>query len=59
MPDIIDFNCGEIIEGYKTIKESAEELFELVIDVASGKIQPKAVLLGQDDFIPWRRGISL
>jgi altronate hydrolase len=30
-----------------------------VIEVASGEVKPKAVLLGQDDFIPWRRGVSL
>lgn len=59
MPDIIDFNCGEIIEGTKTIAQSAEELLEMVIAVASGEIIPKAVQLGQDDFIPWRRGVSL
>lgn len=59
MPDIIDFNCGEIIEGTKTIAQAAEELLEMVIAVASGEIIPKAVQLGQDDFIPWRRGVSL
>ena len=26
---------------------------------ASGRYSPKAVLLGQDDFLPWKRGVSL
>jgi len=30
-----------------------------VIQVASGEVRTKAEILGQDDFIPWKRGISL
>lgn len=59
MPDIIDINCGTIIEGTETISKNAERIFDYIIEVASGNITPKAVKLGQDDFIPWRRGVSL
>ncbi len=59
MPDIIDINCGTIVEGIETIQEAGERILDYVIEVASGKVQPKAVLLGQDDFIPWKRGVSL
>jgi altronate hydrolase len=59
MPDIIDFDCGAIIEGEKTIEQTAEELLEYCIDLASGKIKTKAQLLGQDDFMVWKRGVSL
>jgi altronate hydrolase len=59
MPDIIDINCGTIIEGRETIQQAGERILDFVIEVASGNIQPKAVLLGQDDFIPWKRGVSL
>ncbi|MFD0763310.1 UxaA family hydrolase [Mucilaginibacter lutimaris] len=59
MPDIVDFNCGTVIEGVETIEQSAHRLLNYVIDVANGDIKPKAVLLGQDDFIPWKRGVSL
>lgn len=59
MPDIIDFNTGGIIEGKATIEELGARLLENVIEVASGKSVPKAVGLGQDDFIPWKRGVSL
>ncbi|MCD6544661.1 MAG: UxaA family hydrolase, partial [Flavobacteriaceae bacterium] len=59
MADIIDFDSGKIIQGEKTLKELADELLDLIIEVASGKKETKAMLLGQDDFIPWRRGVSL
>jgi len=59
MPDIIDFNCGPIITGEKTIEQMGEELLEYCIEIANGNIIPKAVQLGQDDFIPWKRGVSL
>ncbi len=59
MPDIIDFNCGSIIEGTETIEQVGENVLEYVIKVASGLEKPKAVILDQDDFIPWKRGISL
>lgn len=59
MPDIIDINCGPIISGEKTIEQMGEEILDFVIEVASGNIKPKAVQLNQDDFIPWKRGVSL
>jgi altronate hydrolase len=59
MPDLIDFDCGPIIDGEKTIEETAEALLEYCIDLASGKVKTQAQLVGQDDFMPWRRGISL
>jgi altronate hydrolase len=59
MPDIIDINCGTIIDGSETIQENAHRILNYVISVANGEIQPKAVQLGQDDFIPWKRGVSL
>ncbi len=59
MPDIIDINCGTIIEGEETIQQAGERILEYVIQVASGEIEPKSVQLGQDDWIPWKRGISL
>jgi altronate hydrolase len=59
MSDIIDFDTGEIIDGTKSIAQVGEEILEFVIKVASGEVTPKAVQLGQDDFIPWKRGVSL
>lgn len=59
MGDIIDIDTGPVIEGEKTIEEMGEEILEYCIKAASGEIIPKAVLLNQDDFIPWKRGVSL
>lgn len=59
MHDIIDFNTGDIIEGTATIKDKGEELLDFIIKVASGEIEIKARILEQDDFIPWKRGMSL
>jgi altronate hydrolase len=59
MSDIIDFNTGEIITGEKSIEETADEMLEYIIKVASGEIKTKAAILNQNDFIPWKRGVSL
>ncbi|HCL83531.1 MAG TPA: altronate hydrolase [Chitinophagaceae bacterium] len=59
MPDIIDIDTGAVIEGEKTLQEMGTEILSYCIRAASGEITPKAVLLNQDDFIPWKRGVSL
>ncbi len=59
MHDIIDINTGTIIEGTETIEQAGERILDYVIKVASGEIEVSAVRNGQDDFIPWKRGVSL
>ena len=59
MADIIDFNTGTIIDGVSTIKDCGEKLLNFVLEVASGRIKVCARELGQNDFIPWKRGMSL
>ncbi len=59
MKDIIDIDTGPIIDGEKTIEQMGEEILEYCIKAASGEVIPKAVQLNQDDFIPWKRGVSL
>ncbi|MEL6852505.1 MAG: altronate dehydratase family protein, partial [Bacteroidota bacterium] len=59
MPDLIDLDAGTIISGLDSIASKGEALLEYLIEVASGRILTKAEILGQDDFIPWKRGISL
>lgn len=59
MPDIIDIDAGSIIEGSKTISEVGEEILEFIIRIASGETVTRSMELQQDDFIPWKRGISL
>ena len=59
MGDIMDINTGTIIEGDETIEQAGRRILDYVIKVASGEIEVKAVKHGQEDFIPWKRGISL
>jgi altronate hydrolase len=59
MPDIIDIDTGPIIAGEMSIERMGETILEHVIQVASGEARTKAELLAQDDFIPWKRGVSL
>ncbi|MFK7983941.1 MAG: UxaA family hydrolase [Saprospiraceae bacterium] len=59
MKDIIDINAGTVISGEDTIESKGEELLELLIQVANGDVITHAERLGQDDFIPWKRGVSL
>jgi altronate hydrolase len=59
MADIIDIDTGAIISGEASIEQMGEEILQRVIQVASGEARTKAELLAQDDFIPWKRGVSL
>lgn len=59
MPDIIDIDTGEVIAGRRTISQMGEEILDRVIQIASGETKTKAELLSQNDFIPWKRGVSL
>ena len=59
MNDIIDIDTGAVISGEKTIEEVGDSILEYIIEVASGRIISKADQLNQDDFIPWKRGVSL
>lgn len=59
MPDLMDFDAGSIISGDNTPDSLADDLLRYVIAIASGTTLTAAERLGQQDFIPWKRGISL
>lgn len=59
MNDIIDINAGTVISGEDSIASMGEKILEHIIKVASGELASKAVLHGNNDFIPWKRGVSL
>lgn len=59
MSDIIDYDSGKIISGDASLEQAAAELLEKCIAIASGTEKCKAEILGQEDFIPWKRGVSL
>ncbi|HET6178447.1 MAG TPA: altronate dehydratase family protein [Candidatus Sulfotelmatobacter sp.] len=59
MHDIIDIDTGAVVDGQKTIQQMGETVLDLVIQVASGEIRTRAEQKAQEDFIPWKRGVSL
>ncbi|WP_339714867.1 altronate dehydratase family protein [uncultured Kriegella sp.] len=59
MPDIIDIETGAVVRGEKTIAEMGNEILEYVVKVASGEVIAKADQMNQNDFIHWKRGVSL
>ncbi len=59
MHDIIDVDTGSIIEGEQNIEQMGETILDHVVKVASGEIRTKAEMKTQEDFIPWKRGVSL
>ncbi|MFK3725930.1 UxaA family hydrolase [Pseudomonas monteilii] len=58
MSDDMDINCGQIIDGDKTISEMGQEIFERLLAHASGE-PTKSELngLGEDEFCPWQIGV--
>lgn len=40
--DIIDINAGTVLEGKASIEEVGRQLFEMIVDTASGRVQPWA-----------------
>lgn len=59
MNDIIDINAGTVITGEDSIRTMGEKILDYIIRVASGEVVSKAAIKGHNDFIPWKRGISL
>ncbi len=59
MHDIIDIDTGSIISGETSISQMGEKVLEFLVRVASGEVRTKAEGKGQEDFIPWKRGVSL
>ncbi|MEM8954253.1 MAG: altronate dehydratase family protein [Verrucomicrobiota bacterium] len=57
--DLIDFDTGPILTEGQSIEQAGAKLLSLALQVASGQTQTKATLLAQDDFLPWKRGVSL
>ncbi len=59
MPDLIDFDAGAIIRGEESIAATGERLLDYLIELASGRTTTASMRLAQDDFLPWKRGVSL
>jgi altronate hydrolase len=54
----MDINCGEILDGTKSLEEMGRAIFELMLDTASGKKSKSELLgLGDNEFAIWDIGI--
>jgi len=57
MSEDMDINAGQIADGDATIEQVGAEIFEYMLDVASGKKSKSEELgFGDNEFIPWQVG---
>ncbi len=59
MHDIIDIDTGRIVAGETSIESMGDAILEEIVKIAGGEAQTKAEIKMQEDFIPWKRGVSL
>ena len=60
MEDDMDINCGDIMDGDSTVEQKGREIFEMIIDVASGKkSKSEALGVGNEEFVPWMIGAQM
>ena len=53
----MDLNCGEIITGGVSLKDKSEELFQIILNIASGTpSKSEAQGFGGVEFVPWKIG---
>ena len=53
----MDVNCGEVLDGGKSVQQMGEEIFQLILDTASGKpSKSEAQGFGDHEFLPWQMG---
>lgn len=53
----MDVNCGLILDGKTSIQEMGETIFQLVLEIASGKKSKSELLgFGDNEFVPWQIG---
>jgi altronate hydrolase len=59
MPDDMDINCGDIVDGV-TVQAKGQEIFEKILAVASGeKSKSEALGYGDNEFVPWQIGATM
>jgi altronate hydrolase len=58
-PGWIDFGAGAIASGTATLDGLSEELFQLVLDVASGRKATKSEINGYREIAIWKDGVTL
>lgn len=54
----MDVNCGQVIDGDKTLEQMGEEIFETILRIASGERSKSEQLgVGENEFVPWQIGV--
>ena len=60
MEEDMDINCGDIVDSGVTIQDKGEEIFKLILDVASGrKSKSEELGFGDNEFVPWQIGATM
>ena len=60
MEEDMDVNCGVIASGEKTIPQMGREIFDLIVETASGrKTKSEEFGYGDNEFVPWHLGATL
>lgn len=56
----MDVNCGVIVDGKATVEEVGQQIFDLILRVASGeKSKSEQWGYGEDEFAPWVLGPTM
>jgi altronate hydrolase len=58
-PHWIDFNAGALLDGTATMDQLADELFALILDVASGRELANNEKHGYREIAIWKEGVTL
>jgi altronate hydrolase len=58
-PHWIDLNAGALLDGTATMDQLADDLFALILDVASGRKQANNETHGYREIAIWKEGVTL
>ncbi len=57
MTEDMDLNAGIVMDGQVSVQELGQQLFELILETASGrKTKSEELGFGQEEFVPWQLG---
>jgi altronate hydrolase len=59
MGEDMDLNCGDIADGLSTIEQKGNEIFDLLLETASGRrSRSEEFGFGDVEFVPWQIGAT-
>ena len=54
----MDINCGQVIDGSRSLDQMGEDIFDLMLRIASGeRSKSEALGVGDNEFVPWQIGV--